>query len=252
MKKTLRKPRGRRLARGAGMGKQTRILVATRSPTVRATVAEWLHSGDFHAVPIPNVGASAAEIESLKFEALILDAELMSTGSLMRAARYRATPRPVIVLGDADPAAELEVSRCGASYLVRPIQRERLLFAITLALAEERPHQKFPRKLVPRFPGLVDGLPVNLLDVSYEGVRFEIADRYSGSLRPCFTLRVPLFNVTVMVQRVWVSTAIDAASQLWCGGMVARNQRAARSWRMLVDMTPDASAPTGGVALARS
>jgi len=44
-------------------GPRTRIAVATRSPAERATLVEWLDSGDFQAVPIPNIGASAREID---------------------------------------------------------------------------------------------------------------------------------------------------------------------------------------------
>lgn len=215
--------------------------MATRSPAERATLCAWLNSGDFQAVPIPDVTASVREIEALNFEMLIVDVELMTLGSLMRVARYRATPRPVIVIGDADLDAETDAGQRGASYLVRPIEQTGLLFAVTLALAEGRPMRRFPRKLVPGFPGLVDGVQSRVLDVSHEGVRLEIPARHRSSLPPYFTLRVPLFNVAVMVQRVWVGSAIGASSQLWCGGTLARNPRhGAASWRMLVDMTPGA------------
>ena len=219
--------------------------MATRSPAERATLVEWLDSGGFQAIPLPDVGASAREIEALNFEMLIVGAELMTVGSLMRVARYRATPRPVIVIGDADPEAETDAGQRGASYLVRPIERAGLLFAVTLELAEGRPMRRFPRKLVPRFQALVDGVPSRMLDVSHEGVRIEVAERDRTSLPPYFTLRVPAFSVAVMVQRVWVSTAIGTTAQLWCGGTLASNpQRNANSWHMLVEMTPS----VGGVS----
>lgn len=218
---------------------RTRIGVATRSPVERATLAEWLDSGGFQPVPVPDIGASAREIEALKFEMLIVDVQLMTIGSLMHVARYRPTPLPVIVIGDADSEAEIDAWRHGASYLVRPIDRAGLLFAVTLAVAEGRPMRRSPRRLVPRFPGTIDGVPSHVIDVSHEGVRLQVAGQRGGSLPPSFMLRVPLFNVAVMVQRVWVSNAIGASSQLWCGGTLARNpQRSANSWRMLVDMTP--------------
>jgi hypothetical protein len=165
-------------------------------------------------------------------------------GALMQVARYRATPRPVIVIGDADAETEIDAERRGASYLVRPIERGGLLFAVTLALAEGRPMRRSPRKLVPRFPALIDGVPTHVLDVSHEGVRIELAEKHRGSLPPYFTLRVPLFNVGVMVQRVWVATAIGAAGDghLWCGGALARNpQHSAASWHIMVDTSPTAA-----------
>jgi hypothetical protein len=213
--------------------------VATRSISERATLVEWLNSGGFQAIPVPNMAASPREIEALNFEMLIVDAEMAALGLLMRVARYRATPRPVIVIGNADPAAEADAGQRGASYIARPFERTGFLFAVTLALAEGRPMRRFPRKVVPHFPGLVDGVASRVLDVSHEGVRLEVAERHRSSLPPCFRLRVPLFNVAVMVQRVWVITAIGTSSQLWCGGSLARNpQQSVNSWRMLVDMTP--------------
>jgi len=221
------------------MSAGARIAVATRSPAERAALSEWLDSADFQAVPIRDISASAREIEALRFEMLIIDAELLTLGSLMRVARYRPTPLPVIVIGDANPAAEVGAWQRGASYLVRPIERAGLVFTVTLALAEGRPMRRSPRKPAPRLPGLIDGVPSHVLDVSHEGVRLEVAERHRSSLPPAFTLRVPVFDVAVMVQRVWVSTGIGASSQLWCGGTLGSNPpRSANSWRRLVDLTP--------------
>jgi DNA-binding response OmpR family regulator len=201
------------------MGARTRVAVAARSPVERAAFSEWLNSGGFEAIPVRDVNASARDLEALNFEMLVADAELMTVGVLMRVARYRATPRPVVVIGDADAEAEADAARRGVSYLVRPIERGGLLFAVTLALAEGRPMRRSPRKRVSPLPGTIDGVPSRVLDVSHEGVRLELAARHRGSLPPQFMLR--------------------ASAQLWCGGALSHNpQRSADSWRSLVDVTP--------------
>lgn len=211
--------------------------MATQSPAERAALSKWLTSGGFEPVPIRDVGAPVRDLEALNFEMLLVDVELMTVGGLMRVARYRATPRPVIAIGEADADSEIDAGRRGATYLVRPIDRSGLLFAVTLALAEGRPMRRHPRKRVPPFPGLIDGVSSRVLDVSHEGVRLEIDEQYRSALPPYFTLRVPLFNVAVTVQRVWVSAG--NASQLYIGGALTQNrQRSAHSWRSLVDMTP--------------
>jgi len=221
------------------MGARTRIAVATRSPAERAVFCEWLNSDGFEAVPIRDVGASQRELEALNFEMLIADVEVINVGTLMRVARYRATPRPVVVIGDADVEAENDAGRRGASYLVRPIERAGLLFAVTLALAEGRPMRRSPRKRVSPFSVKIDGVPSRVLDVSHEGVRIELARANRSALPPHFTLRVPDFNVAIMIQRVWVSTVGGAASQIYCGGALTHNpSRSAASWRSLVDLTP--------------
>jgi hypothetical protein len=213
--------------------------VATRSPAERATFSDWLNSGEFEAVPVLDAGASVKQLEALNFEMLLVDVELMNVPALMRVARYRATPRPVVVVGDADPQAEAEAGRLGASYLVRPIEREGLLFAVTLALAEGRPMRRSPRKRVSPIPGLIDGVQARVVDVSHEGVRLGFPEPWRGSLPRYFTLRVPLFNLAIAVQRVWVATLSGASSQLCCGGALMQGrQRSTDSWRSFVDMTP--------------
>jgi hypothetical protein len=178
------------------MGVRTRVAVACRSHIERSTIVKWLEGGGYHAVAIPFATAP--------FELLIVDAELMTVGSLMHVARYRAVPRPVIVVGDADVEAEVEAERRGASYLVR-----------------------------------VDGVASRVIDVSYEGVRLELAAKDRAALPPYFTVRVPLFDVAVLVQRVWMGSATDAAGVLWCGASLARNpQRSEIAWRNLVDRAP--------------
>ena len=220
---------------------RTKVAVASRARAERAAITEWLDSGGYQALQVVDPSAPVRDLEALGFELLILDAELLSVGSLMHVARYRATPRPVIVVGEADPDLEIEAERRGASYLVRPLDRGGVLFAVTLALAEGRPTRRSERKPLPRVPAAVDGVASRIVDVSYEGVRVELPARERSALPPLFTLRVPLLNVALLVQRIWVcsSSEADASGMLWCGGALARNpQRAEIAWRSLVDHGP--------------
>jgi DNA-binding response OmpR family regulator len=223
---------------------RTKVAVACRSRAERAAIAEWLDEGGYHVVPIFDATMPARELEALGFEVLLVDAELMSVGALMHVARYRPSPRPVIVIGDADPDSEIEAEHKGASYLVRPLERKALLFAVTLALAEGRPTRRSPRKPLPGVPAAIDGVAAKIVDVSYEGVRLELPARERSSVPPAFTLKVPLLNTAVLVQRVWVASfSSDATSGLlWCGGALARNpQRCEVAWRGLVDSGPVAA-----------
>ncbi len=220
---------------------RTRIAVACRSHVERAALVEWLDDGGYHGLSIPFATAPPREIEALNFEMLIVDADLMAIGSLMHVARYRPAPRPVIVIGDADVEAEVEAERRGASYLVRPVDRSSLLFAVTLALAEGRPMRRSPRKPVSRMPAAVDGMVSRVVDVSYEGVRVELPAKERESLPPQFTLKVPLFDVAVLVHRVWMcaGTTPQAPGMLWVGGALERNpQRTELAWRTLVEQAP--------------
>ena len=224
---------------------RTKVAVACRSRVERAAITEWLEEGGYHVVPIFDPATPARELEALGFEVLLLDAELMAIGALMHVARYRAAPRPVLVVGEADPETEIEAERKGASYVVRPLERSALLFAVTLALAEGRPTRRSPRKPLPGVPAAVDGVAARIVDVSYEGVRLELPAKERAALPAAFTLKVPLLNTAVLVQRVWVgSDSSDGDSGvLWCGGALARNpQRTEIAWRTLVDVGPSAAA----------
>ena len=207
-------------------------------------MTEWLEEGGYHVVPILDATMTARELEALSFEVLLLDAELMAVGALMHVARYRATPRPVIVIGDADPDSEIEAERKGASYLVRPLEKSALQFAVTLALAEGRPTRRSPRKPLPGVPVAIDGLAARIVDVSYEGVRLELPARERSALPASFTLKVPLLSTAILVQRVWVGSdsSDEDSGVLWCGGALTRNpQHTEVAWRTLVDNTPAAA-----------
>ena len=224
---------------------RTKVAVASRSRTERAALTEWLEEGGYHVVPIFDAAMTARELEALSFEVLLIDAELMSVGALMHVARYRATPRPVIAIGDADPDSEIEAERKGASYLVRPLERSALQFAVTLALAEGRPTRRSPRKPLPGVPAAVDGIAARIVDVSYEGVRVELPARERAALPASFTLKVPLLSTAILVQRVWVGSdsSDEDSGVLWCGGALARNpQRTEIAWRTFVDNGPSVAA----------
>jgi DNA-binding response OmpR family regulator len=224
---------------------RTKIAVASRSRAERAAVTEWLEEGGYHVVPILDPAVTARELEALNFEVLLVDAELMAVGALMHVARYRATPRPVLVVGEADPDTEIEAERKGASYLVRPLERAALLFAVTLAIADGRPARRSPRKPLPGVPAAIDGISARIVDVSYEGVRLELAAKERAALPTAFTLKVPLLDTALLVQRVWVGSdsGDEDSGILWCGGALARNpQRTEIAWRTLVDSGPSAAA----------
>jgi AmiR/NasT family two-component response regulator len=234
---------GRPLAalRLVSMSGRPRIAVACHSPAERTTVIDWLKTGGFEPVMIGSLDAAVREIDSLRIELVIADAQFRSFAALGQIMRGGGSRRPTIMLGDADRQAQAEAERRGATYVARPLERASLLFTVTLALAEGRPARRSPRKLVPRLQSMVDGVASHLIDVSHEGVRLEVPERHRAKLPPYFTVRVPMFNVGVTVKRVWVSTPVGVAraGMLWCGGMLEKNPpRSADAWRRMVDTTP--------------
>jgi hypothetical protein len=225
----------------AAMNRHPRVAVACPSPSERNTLISWLESGGFEPVTLSNLDAAAREIDSLRIELVIADAQQRNAASLGQIMRGNGARRPTIMIGDADRQTQLEAERRGATFVARPLDRTSLLLTATLVLAEGRPARRSPRKMVPHLNATIDGIGSHLVDISYEGVRIEVAEQHRALLPPYFTLRVPMFNVGVMVKRVWVSTPVGVAraGKIWCGGTLERNPtRSSDAWRAMVDGTP--------------
>jgi hypothetical protein len=188
-----------------------------------------------------DAGSIARELDGDGFEALVIDADLAVASETGFVLRNLDRNRPLIVIGDSDAASLTEPVRVDVTYLKRPIAREQFLLSVALALAEGRPARRSPRRLVPRIQASVDTIPAHIIDVSYEGIRLEMPDRHRSTLPPYFSVKVPMFNVNVVGNRVWVNNALDRGTEnmFWCGVRLERNPtRAVEAWRAFVDNVP--------------
>lgn len=194
-----------------------------------------------------DAGSIVRELDGDGFEALVIDADLAVTGDTPFVLRNLDRNRPLIMIGDANVGSVSESGRVDVTYLKRPLSRESFLLAVALALAEGRPARRSPRRLVARLQATVDTAPACVIDVSYEGLRIELAERHRSSLPPFFSVKVPMFNVNVLGKRVWVNNALDGRSErsFWCGVRLERNPgRAMEAWRVLVDNAPASTSLT--------
>lgn len=188
-----------------------------------------------------DAGSIVRELDGDGFEALVIDADLAVTGDTPFVLRNLDRNRPLIVIGDADATSLSDPGRVDVTYLKRPLARESFLLAVALALAEGRPARRSPRRLVARLQAAVDTVPARVIDVSYEGIRLEMAERHRSTLPPFFSVKVPMFNVNVVGKRVWVNSALDGRADraFWCGVRLERNPgRAVDAWRTLVEHAP--------------
>jgi hypothetical protein len=145
------------------------------------------------------------------------------------------------MVGDSDTSPVSESMRRVVTYFTRPVARSGFLLAIALALAEGRPARRSPRRSVARLQARVDGVPAKLLDVSYEGIRLELPAQHRSSLPPFFSVTVPMFNTSVVGQRVWINSVVqrDDERSFCCGVRLGRNpDHAAAAWQALVDNAP--------------
>jgi hypothetical protein len=212
-----------------------RIAVACRWRAEHQSLTEWLQEAGFEPMPIVDVG-SLRDRDALPFELLIADVDYSAADVLPQI--LRGVKRPVIVVGDRDAGARRDAEARDCTYMERPLDRNGVMFMVSLVLVEGRPLRRSPRKVVPRLPATIDGVSSRVIDVSYEGLRLELSNIERSSLPPFFTLRVPVFGVAALtVQRVWV--AAPGKGVLWCGGTFVKNpERAAKAWRTVVESAP--------------
>jgi len=224
------------------MAGRPRIGVACPNAGERAALLEWLLAAGFEPVVLLDFESIARSLEARGFEALIADAKFVTHAEAAPYLHLLGTNRPLIVIGDEDPAAQLDAERREITYLTRPVTREFSMLAVSLALAEGRPTRRSPRIVVARIPATVDEVAAMVIDVSYEGVRLELPEKHRTALGPVFQVQVPMFRVEVLAQRVWIGAppaSIARASAVWCGATLRRNSAVATAaWRTMVDNMP--------------
>jgi DNA-binding response OmpR family regulator len=189
---------------------------------------------------------SRRELESRAYALLITDVKLEAFNGLQLVIRERVkgTGTRAIVIGDPEPVLEAEAERQGAVYLELPVERTRFLAAVSEMLASQKPTRRSPRKTVPRLEATVDELPARVLDISYEGLRFEV-HILEGALPTSFTIHVDALPTGLSATRVWVSRETQPqqeeakephAQTVLCGAqLTTMDTSTAALWRSLVD-----------------
>jgi hypothetical protein len=219
----------------AAMNSCPRIGAANPIISERAALIDWLGAAGCEPVPMFDLASLPAALASGPLEALIADAALVTEASLPGLLRTLGANRPLVLIGEPSTASPAVLR--AVRWLDRPVTKATLILAVTLALGEGRPARRSPRKQIKPITASVDGVRSRVLDVSLEGVRFEVAGARPLALPPEFTLRIPEYGVASTVRRVWVRQG--AADGLWCGGRVMNAAaRATSTWRQLVETTP--------------
>ena len=120
--------------------------------------------------------------------------------------RLRRPATPAILVGNHAPQRG-ETVTSQPMYLARPLDRAVLNCYLTMAILEGSPLRNSERKFVNALAATVNGIPAQILDVSIEGVRIEMAREKRAVLPPYFTVSVPIMGVGVNVRRVWARAA---------------------------------------------
>jgi hypothetical protein len=213
-----------------------RVIVALPDALEGATVAEWLKANNFEPVYRTNPAAAAAEMQR-PFELLIADAGWAVGTALQSVTRTRNQLVPTILIGEPTERRATAVN-AQTMYMTRPIDKPVLACFVSMALIDDRPVRRSPRKTVQRFEALVNGMSSGIVDVSAEGLRLELPCERRTALPPYFAVRVPLIGVAVIARRRWLSPSRNAAT-LWCGAALTHNRPGSEErWRAFVESVP--------------
>jgi hypothetical protein len=171
------------------------------------------------------------------FDLLIADATWATSTALQSGARGRMSVAPTILIGDAHERRATAVN-AQTMYMSRPIERAVLACFVSMALIDDRPVRRSPRKTVQRFEALINGVPSGIVDVSPEGLRLEVP-RERRVLPPFFAVRIPLVGVAIIARRMWTMPPSKTSSTMWCGAALSHNRASSEeAWRSFVDTVP--------------
>lgn len=215
------------------MSFRPRIVVATPHNAESKTVTEWLFAEGFEPVRLTDADRLTEDLSQSRLDLLAVDASFAAAA--ISAVRPRHPQLPIVVLGDADRAAEAQAMARGAVYLTRPLVRDLLVCTIALAISETRPVRRSERKPT-RLLVVTHGVPSQIIDVSKEGLRLELPKR--GAVPPpIFDVHVPLLGVAINVRRLWSAAApASVRDAVWYGGELSNNSRRVElAWFTLVD-----------------
>jgi DNA-binding response OmpR family regulator len=222
------------------MGVAQKILIVDDDEATRRGLQLFFESAKFDVVVAGSFAEARAALSQAMPDLLIADVRLGEFNGLQLVA---TSPRPIpaiIITGYADHVLEADAHALGAEYVLKPVSLPALLALVQEKLALGVDHafrtpRRWARKRVPGdLPAQVDSHPARILDVSYGGLRLELAHHGYRSIPSSFVLNVPSSGISVPVDVVWTTRASD---DRWvCGASISEGEDAThRAWHGLVD-----------------
>ena len=221
-----------------------RVLVVAPSRPLARELAAALRSDGYAPIVVSDFVVARTLLEA-RPDFLISELKLGAYNGLHLAIHAAGQGTPAIIVGDADPVLQAEAERYKAAFLRMPVDPERVLVLMRELATTSPRKRRSPRKQVGVLDAFVDDIRARLLDVSYEGMRIETTEREPAALPPRFTVRLPRFNFSCLVQRVWTARTNSESSGMACGAELSTGDAdTALAWRILVDSLPGAALTT--------
>jgi len=220
-----------------------RVLIVDADLMALRAAVIWLREAGYETTAVPTFVEARAALDRGSFDILVADLRLGAFNGihLVLLARHR-TPgiRAIVTHTPANAPLEDEARRAGADeFLVKPLTRAVLLEAVgppalPLTAVVNKP-RRWPRvRLAESCEGRIENADARVLDVSYGGVRVEVAETRSRDVGSLVRLEILQPPLAIHVRPIWLQTSSPGVC--WYGAEIADpDPAAAGRWRSFVD-----------------
>jgi DNA-binding response OmpR family regulator len=213
------------------------VLVVDDDPAAQHQTMALLQQRDYVLATAWTLEEAYARVAEQAMDLVIAGTRIGSLSGLQFIVSCRAR-RPeltgILLAAQREHVPEMEAWRHGITPIVVPLDADHFLMTVAEKLAAIRRRQRWPRKRVQAdVPVEVSGTPGRLLDVSYGGLRVEMAGE-SYDLRTRVQVDIPLASLRVNGELVWSARARDGATCL-CGVSIIGDRHPVPMWRDFVD-----------------
>lgn len=214
-----------------------RILVLDDDENALSGIVELLRDAAYVVTGSETYDAAKRLLAIGSYDLFVSDVRLRGFNGI-NLVRQSAADHPdmalVIISGYDEPMMEIEAARYGARFVRKPIKPDEFLGACGDCLSRVRRKRRWTRRrVIGGFRVTAHGRPAAVVDVSYGGLRLEMA----GSQEPpdAFDVEVEGIDLRIEVETVWTRPSADGSS-VTCGAALATDSTpAARTWRVIVD-----------------
>jgi DNA-binding response OmpR family regulator len=214
-----------------------RILALDDDEQALAGLAELLQDAGYDVTTALTYDAARALLDTHTYDLLITDVRLRGFNGLNLVKKSRSDHPDmavIIVSGYEEPLMELEASRYQAIFVSKPIRPTEFLTTVASSLAGIRRQRRWPRKRVQGgFRVTAAGEPAAVVDVSYGGLRLEVAKE--SRLPSSFSVELSGIGLALQVEPVWSCPSDNSNYTLYGAALASEETVAADTWRAIVD-----------------
>lgn len=223
-----------------------RVLIVEDNDATLAGLSELLKRAGYSTFATRSFEEGAHVMRDDTPDVLIADVRLGPYNGLQLLVTSPKRVPTIIMTGYPDPVLESDAVQLGAQFIVKPVVPAALLAMVESQLAarrsDERSNRRWDRKrpsreLLATVEGsahIVGDTPVQIVDVSYGGMRLALVRAATYPPHASFNVHVAGSTVSVPVTVIWSSQLGDGR---WlCGAALSDiDSDSARAWQGLVD-----------------